>query len=102
MRILCLVAFMITIFVPDLMIFGQTGRYISVEDMIEMARLADPDYFAGRTPDGRVAQFAPDGQHFVVVLRRGDLKSNTNEYSVYLYSTKEIFRQGMRPTVHAF
>ena len=99
MRILCLVAFMITMFVPDLMIFGQTGRDISVEDMIEMTRLADPDYFAGRAPDGRVAQFAPDGQHFVVVLRRGDLKSNTNEYSVYLYSTKEIFRQGMRPRV---
>jgi dipeptidyl aminopeptidase/acylaminoacyl peptidase len=99
MRVLCRAAFMITMFLPDLLMFGQATRDISVKDIIGMTRLADADYFAGRTSDGRVAQFAPDGQHFVIVLRRGDLKFNTNEYSVYLYTSKEIFRHGMKPRV---
>jgi dipeptidyl aminopeptidase/acylaminoacyl peptidase len=97
MRVLCFVALVALMLWPDVLIFGETNQGVRVEDIVEMTRLGDPDYFAGRSSDGRVAQFAPDGQHFVIVLRRGELRSNTNVYSVYLYSTKRLFDQRVAP-----
>jgi hypothetical protein len=60
---------------------------ISVRDVIEMWKLADPDYLAGLSSDGRVALFSGDQRQFAVVLRRGDLSSNTNVYTLLVWKT---------------
>jgi dipeptidyl aminopeptidase/acylaminoacyl peptidase len=63
-----------------------------VREAIEMTRLADPAYFGGRPSTGRVAQFSPDGKRFVILLRRGHLEKNTNEFSAYLFHTAEALQ----------
>lgn len=55
---------------------------IKVADSVAMTRLGAPDYSAGSSP---VAHFSPDGKRFVVVLRKGNLQQNTNEFSLLLY-----------------
>ncbi len=65
----------------------STSRPITVADTIEMTRLGDPDYYSGASSRDRVARFSPDGSKFVVVIRKGNLRNNTNEYSVLLWQT---------------
>lgn len=52
---------------------------------------ADLQYFLGGSPDDRVGIFSPDREKFIVVVRRGNLEDNTNEYSLLLFRTKEAF-----------
>jgi dipeptidyl aminopeptidase/acylaminoacyl peptidase len=67
-------------------------RPSTVEDAIRMTRLAGSDYFSGADSKGRVAQFSPDGRLFVIVLRKGNVEQNTNEFSLLLYRTADAFR----------
>jgi len=69
-----------------------------VSDAIRMTVWADLQYFLGGTPDDRVGIFSPDGQKFIVVVRRGNLRNNTNEYSLLLFRTKDAFN-GPKPEV---
>src|SRR5713226_6542048 len=62
---------------------------VTIEDAIAETRLADPDYFSGAPSKGRVAEFSPDGEQFVVVLRKGNLADKTNEYSLYLFQANQ-------------
>lgn len=55
-----------------------------------MVRLADPLYTGGQTSQGLVATFSPDGTKFLVVLRKGNLEQNTNEYSLLLWHTNDV------------
>ena len=57
-----------------------------------MTRLGDPSYTDGGTSKGIVAKFSPDGKHFVVILKKGNLEANTNEYSLVLFQTAEVFQ----------
>lgn len=66
-------------------------RSVSVADVIRMTKLGDPVYYAGGPSAGRVATFSPDGTKFVVVLRKGDLEHNTNQYSLMLWETAQLF-----------
>lgn len=66
-------------------------RRVAVTDAIQMTVWADKQYFAGGTPDDRVGIFSPDGEQFVVVVRRGNLEENTNEYSLLLFHSKNAF-----------
>jgi dipeptidyl aminopeptidase/acylaminoacyl peptidase len=69
-----------------------TPRPVTIADAIEMTKLADPTYGGAGSSAGRVAQFSPDGRKFVVVVKKGNLKNNTNEYSILLWRTEEVFR----------
>ena len=71
---------------------GLTKRPPTVADSIQMTRLGDPLYTAGRSSKGIVAKFSPDGKQFVVVLKKGNLENNTNEYSLVLFQTVEVFQ----------
>ena len=62
-----------------------------MSDAIRMTVWADLQYFLGGTPGNRVGIFSPDGQKFIVVVRRGNLRGNTNEYSLLLFRTKDAF-----------
>jgi beta-lactamase regulating signal transducer with metallopeptidase domain len=64
-----------------------TKRAITVADLIETTRLADQKYFSGHSAEGRVAQFSPDSKQFVILLRKGNIRHNTNEYSLFLFRT---------------
>ncbi len=66
-------------------------RSVTVSDAIRMTAWADKQYFAGGTPDDRVGIFSPDGLEFVVVVRRGNLEENTNEYSLLLFHNRNLF-----------
>jgi len=77
---------------------GLTKRPVTVADSIQMTRLGDPSYTGGAPSKGIVAKFSPDGKHFVVVLKRGNLEANTNEYSLVLFQTAEVF-QSSEPRV---
>jgi len=65
-------------------------RPVTVADSIQMTRLGDPSYTDGGPSKGIVAKFSPDGKRFVVVLRKGNLEANTNEYSLILFETEEV------------
>jgi hypothetical protein len=79
---------------------GLAKRSATVADSIQMTRLGDPSYTDGGPSKGIVAKFSPDGQHFVVVLKKGNLEANTNEYSLVLFQTAELF-QSPKPRVLA-
>lgn len=61
---------------------------IRVADAIEMTQWADRNYAAGGSSKGRVGIFSPDGSRFVVVLKKGNLTANTNEFSILLFETE--------------
>jgi len=67
-------------------------RPVTVADSIRMTRFGDPQYTNGTPSKGLVAKFSPDGKRFVVVLRKGNLETNTNEYSLILFETDAVFR----------
>jgi dipeptidyl aminopeptidase/acylaminoacyl peptidase len=71
---------------------SQAKKSITVEDIINTTRWADVSYFWGNDPEGNIAQYSPDGQHFVITLRRANLTADTNDYSVYLFTTSGVFQ----------
>ncbi len=71
---------------------GLTKRPVTVADSILMTRLGDPSYTDGAPSKGIVAKFSPNREHFVVILRKGNLDANTNEYSLVLFQTAAVFR----------
>jgi dipeptidyl aminopeptidase/acylaminoacyl peptidase len=83
-------------FLTSLSASGQSGHHgtkrpITVADAIETTRLVDRRYSGGRPSTGRVAHFSPNGQQFVVLLKKGNLKENTSEFSLLLFQTSEAF-----------
>jgi len=64
----------------------QQKRPITVADAVEMTRLEDTSFISGNSS---VAHFSPDGTKFVVVLRKGNIKRKTNDFSLLLYKTAE-------------
>jgi Prolyl oligopeptidase family len=71
---------------------AKGNRPVTIEDAIEMTRLADPGYLGGGGSAGRVAVFSPDKSRFAVVLRKGHISTNSNEYSLILWQTQGVFR----------
>lgn len=71
---------------------GLTKRPVTVADSIQMTRLGDLSYTNGEPSKGIVAKFSPNGKHFVVILKRGNLEANTNEYSLVLFQTAAVFQ----------
>ena len=69
----------------------QTSRGkqpITVVDAVGITRLEAPDPFAGSSS---IAHFSPDGKRFAVVVRKGNLEKNANEFSLRLYNSAEVF-----------
>ncbi len=64
---------------PSLAQEQHTLRPVTVADAIEMTR------FAESAPGSSVATFSPDGTRFFVVISKGNLQNNTNEYSLLLF-----------------
>lgn len=67
----------------------QLKRPVTVADAIGMTKLADPS---------DPGEFSPDGGKFVVLLQRGNLNHNTNDYSLLLWRTGRVFL-GSKPEI---
>lgn len=70
-------------------------RPVTVSDVIGMTRVAGPadsSSFLGGAPTRGFASFSPDGRRFAVVLRKGNVERNTNDYSLFVVETDELFR----------
>lgn len=71
---------------------ARSKRSVTVRDTIEMIRWADRDYFLGADPGDRVGIFSPDGREFIVVVRKGNVRRNSNEFSLLLFHTREALQ----------
>ncbi len=60
-------------------------RPVTVADAIAMVRAADSLHFKN------IAHFSPDGSKIVIVLRRGDVERNTNDFFIDLWDTNDVF-----------
>ena len=69
---------------------GSDRHPVSVLDTITMTEWSSPAPEAGAHPDA-VGSFSSDGRHFAVVVKRGDLRDNTNIYTLRIYRTAAIF-----------
>lgn len=69
----------------------RAARPITVLDAIEMTRLGLPDSQLNTPVRRGFAQYSPDGRRFVILLKRGEIRKNTNDYSVLLYRTADVF-----------
>ncbi len=69
-------------------------RPITVADGIDMTRLVSDG--SGPNPK-QVAHFSPDGKRFVLMLRRGNVKQNTNDFSLLLYRTGALHTSKPEP-----
>jgi dipeptidyl aminopeptidase/acylaminoacyl peptidase len=67
---------------------GDGKRPVTIDDAIKIRRLADEEYFMGASSTGRVAHFSPDGKRFVIELEKGNLKNNTNDFSLFVFETE--------------
>jgi dipeptidyl aminopeptidase/acylaminoacyl peptidase len=63
-------------------------RPITVADGLAMTRLEAREHAAGTSS---IAHFSPDGKRFIVLLRKGNPERNTNDFSLLLYKTDEVF-----------
>jgi dipeptidyl aminopeptidase/acylaminoacyl peptidase len=66
-------------------------RQVNVADMIEMNRL-EPPTIEGTHLSELAVQFSPDHSMFVAVVSRGNLKTNTVDYSLLLYATSRALQ----------
>jgi dipeptidyl aminopeptidase/acylaminoacyl peptidase len=67
-------------------------RAVTVRDAISMTRLGLPEnVLSGPVPDAG-AKFSPDGKRVLIVLKKGNLDQNTNDYSVVLYDTAKLLQ----------
>ena len=71
----------------------QGARRVCVADTVRMTRWADRNYFLGGESEGNAAVFSPDNKQFLLLFRRGNIKRNTNDYSLLLFRTNVAFRR---------
>jgi Tol biopolymer transport system component len=76
-------------------------RPITVAGVIGMTRIAGTQYPAVR-PKRDFAVFSPDGKHFAIVLSKGNVGKNTNDYCLLLFRTRDVFRDAAPTTLALF
>lgn len=67
-------------------------RDITVADVIRMTRIGEPlqTGYTGVGPKTGFAEFSPDEKRFALIVVKGNLTENTNEYSLLLFDTVDI------------
>jgi len=72
-------------------------RPFTVRDSIESTRILSISGHARAHRSDPVALFSPDGNHFVVRTRRGDVTTDSNIEQILLWNTREIFSRSEAP-----
>ena len=66
-------------------------RRVTVADTIEMTELSRPEPESSAHP-GDLASFSPDGSHFAVIVKKGNIQDDANLYVLRVYSTADAFK----------
>jgi dipeptidyl aminopeptidase/acylaminoacyl peptidase len=66
-----------------------TGR-LTVEDMIRFASIGDPETLTWMDFERNTSSFSPNGEHALVLIRRGNPEEETNEGVLLLYRTADL------------
>jgi dipeptidyl aminopeptidase/acylaminoacyl peptidase len=72
----------------------QRKRSATVTDLVSMVKPGDPIYdatFLGKNIADKIALFSPNQEKFIVLLKKGVIQNNTNQYSILLWRTAEVF-----------
>lgn len=72
-------------------------RPVTVADSIQMTQLANGFYEMGEDSPKPIATWAPDKQRFALVLRKGNLKENTVDYSLVVFHTHDVLNSAPKP-----
>jgi dipeptidyl aminopeptidase/acylaminoacyl peptidase len=81
----------------------QAQRHaVTVADTIRMTRPEDTRYLLRGSSQGKLAQFSQDGKHFTVVIRKGNLEQNVNEYSLLLFLSRDALHHSKPQRVLTF
>jgi dipeptidyl aminopeptidase/acylaminoacyl peptidase len=80
----------------------QQSLHITVADVIKMTQFADPDYFDGLSTEQNPARFSPDASRFLIVVKRGNIEKNTNDYSLLLFHAENVFQSPTPETLVSF
>ncbi len=84
---------------------GGAKRPATVADSIQMTRVAGSGesrwYYTGASSSD-FARFSPDAKRFIIVVKRGNLEKNTNEYSMLLFQTNRAFEAPVPKTLVSF
>jgi dipeptidyl aminopeptidase/acylaminoacyl peptidase len=73
---------------------------VTVLDSIQMSTFDNPNYALGTWRHDDIAAFSPDGKHFVVIAKTGNLIRNTVDYQLLLFDTSNVNTKPV-PTVLA-
>ena len=73
---------------------------LTMADSIEMKRLVDTGAMFNLR-GGLVLDFSPDGKHFHIVTRRGNVESGLNDYELLLYAVDSVLEFVNDPTTDA-
>ena len=65
---------------------AKTQKPFRVSDSIEMVHIVDP----WENGNGVHPQFSPDGQKFLIVTQKGDLKNNLRQYELIVYRVQAL------------
>jgi dipeptidyl aminopeptidase/acylaminoacyl peptidase len=76
-------------------------RPVTVADAVVMTRVAGSPYPAVHPKSG-FAVFSPNGKYFAVVVAKGNLDSNTNDYSLLLFRSADISHAGVPTKLATF
>jgi len=83
----------------------EVGRRATVADMIEMTRVAGSSY-ARSSYSGSLSSdfafFSPNRKRFAIVLKKGNLGRNTNDYSLFVFNTGSGLRTVMPKRLASF
>src|SRR5436305_5149012 len=69
---------------------AQPDRPVTMVDVIEMTTVV-PTRETSTPRLSPIARFSPNGDKFVVLLRKGNLQNNANEFSLVLWRTADLF-----------
>jgi dipeptidyl aminopeptidase/acylaminoacyl peptidase len=65
-------------------------RPVTVADIIEMTQPGDSRFQGGLLSKHDIANFSPDGNSFVVLLRRGRVANDTNQYWIEYFRARDV------------
>jgi len=74
----------------DSAVGSPANRPFTVADAIRMNKISGTAFAAVNAKSG-FATFSPNGRWFTIVVRRGNIERNTNDYSMLLFRTAEVF-----------
>jgi dipeptidyl aminopeptidase/acylaminoacyl peptidase len=77
----------------------EAKRPVTVADAVRMAKVWDNGYDAAAVPGQDVGQVSPDGKKILIIVKKGNLDQNTNDYSLLFWSTAGIFHHSAPETL---